>query len=148
MGAQQVGPVVVAETREGAYTQSVQVGAHRLVADEPRDLGGLDTGPAPYEYLLAALGACTSMTIRMYADRKQWPLERVVVRLHHGKIHAQDCAECETKVGKVDHITREIELHGDLSEEQRARLLEIAEKCPVHRTLHSEVKVDSRLTPP
>lgn len=142
------GQVVVAETREGAYTQAVQIGSHRLAADEPRRLGGLDAGPAPYDYLLAALGACTSMTIRMYAERKQWPLERAVVRLRHDKIHAEDCADCETKAGKVDHIAREIELQGELSEEQRARLMEIADKCPVHRTLHSEIKIESRLSPP
>ena len=142
------GQVVVAETREGPFSEAIRIGRHHLRADEPTRLGGLDTGPSPYDYLLTALGTCTAMTIRMYADRKQIPLERAVVRLRHEKIHAQDCADCETKTGKVDHIAREIELHGDLTDEQRARLLEIADKCPVHRTLHSEIKIDSKLVPP
>ena len=109
------------------------------------DVGGTDTGPPPYDLLVAGLGACTSITLRMYADRKGWPLEAIVVRLQHKKIHARDCEDCETRVGKVDRIERVIELHGPLSDEQRRRLLEIADRCPVHRTLHSEVKVETRL---
>ncbi|MFO0601104.1 MAG: OsmC family protein [Myxococcaceae bacterium] len=128
--------------------QEVVVGAHRLVADEPISVvGGTDKGPAPYDLLLAALGACTSMTIRLYADRRQWPLEGVVVRLRHSRIHAADCEGCETREGKLDRIEREIELRGPLADEQRARLLEIAERCPVHKTLTSEIRIESRLAP-
>ncbi len=123
------------------YRTDIQAGAHRLVADEPADLGGADMGPSPYDLLLAALGSCTAMTLRMYADRKGWPLEGVEVRLRHYKVHARDCAECESTVGKVDHIDRYIELHGALSDEQRARLVDIATRCPVNRTLTHEIKV-------
>jgi uncharacterized OsmC-like protein/alpha-beta hydrolase superfamily lysophospholipase len=135
------GEVVVAETRVGRFTQEVAVGRHRLRADEPEDVGGNDTGPGPYDYLLAGLGACTSMTLRMYAERKSLPLERVTVRLRHEKIHAADCADCETKEGKIDRIDRHIEVSGPLDDAQRQRLLEIADKCPVHRTLQSEIKI-------
>jgi uncharacterized OsmC-like protein/fermentation-respiration switch protein FrsA (DUF1100 family) len=138
--------VTVSETREGRFTQTITVGGHRLQADEPVSAGGDNSGPSPYDLLLAGLGACTSMTLRMYADQKQWPLERVTVRLKHEKIHAQDCSDCETREGKIDRIEREIEIAGDLDDGQRARLLEIANKCPVHRTLHSEVIVPTRLT--
>ena len=127
------------------YSQKISVGSHVLQADEPGDYGGNDFGPNPYELLLAALGACTSMTVRMYADRKQWPLESVEVRLAHSKIHAAECAACDTKEGMLDRIEREITLLGDLSDEQRHRLLEIAERCPVHRTLVSEVQICTRL---
>lgn len=139
------GEVVVAETGENPFAQSISAGSHMLRADEPQSIGGGNTGPTPYGLLLSGLGACTSMTIRMYANRKKWPLERAVVRLTHNKIHAADCADCETKDGKLDRIERTIELTGDLDDEQRARLLEIADKCPVHRTLESEVKVETRL---
>ena len=135
---------MVRETRNGAFQQEIVAGRHRMLADEPVSVGGTDTGPGPYDLLLAALGACTSMTIRMYADRKSLPLERVSVALTHDKVHAADCADCETREGKIDVIEREVELAGELDEAQRARLLEIAEKCPVHRTLHSEVKVRTR----
>jgi uncharacterized OsmC-like protein/pimeloyl-ACP methyl ester carboxylesterase len=134
-------PVVVAETGGGKFQQVITVGPHRLTADEPVAAGGLDSGPGPYDLLLSALGACTSMTMRLYADHKKLPLERVSVTLTHAKIHAQDCEECETKEGKIDRIERAITMTGNLSEEQRARLLEIADKCPVHRTLHSEVNI-------
>lgn len=137
--------VVVAETHEGRFTQSVAFGSHRLRADEPVAMGGLGSGPSPYDLLLAALGACTSMTLRMYAEHKKLPLDGVRVTLSHKKIYAKDCSDCETKVGKIDQIERVVEVEGDLSAEQRKRLLEIADKCPVHRTLHSEVKVTSRL---
>lgn len=139
------GVVTVMETREGRFTQAIQAGKHRLRADEPASADGTDTGPSPYDLLLAALGACTAMTVRMYADLKQLPLDKVTVRLRHDKVHAQDCAECETREGKIDRIEREIELAGGLDGAQRARLLEIANKCPVHRTLHSEVWIPTRL---
>lgn len=137
--------VEVEESGEGRYAQRLLSGRHQLTADEPQSVGGDDAGPGPYEYLLMGLGACTSMTLRMYAERKELPLEQVRVRLSHRKIHAKDCADCAERVGKVDEITREIELVGDLDDAQRQRLLEIAERCPVHRTLTSEIKVRSRL---
>jgi putative redox protein len=133
--------VTVTETGSGKFQQSVAIGPHRLTADEPVAAGGLDSGPSPYDFLLAALGACTSMTLRIYAEQKKLPLERVSVTLSHSKIHAQDCAECETKEGKIDRIERVLTLSGDLDDAQRARLLEIADKCPVHRTLTSEVNI-------
>ena len=136
---------IIVEGTASGFTQEILTGPHRLVADEPEALGGTDRGPTPYDLLLAALGACTSMTVGLYARRKQWPLERVRVRLRHSKIHAADCLECETKEGKLDLIEREIELGGPLSEEQRLKLLEIADKCPVARTLTSEIKIKSRL---
>jgi putative redox protein len=135
------GTVIVRETRRGTLQQDILSGAHRLIADEPVNVGGLDSGPGPYDLLLAALGACTSMTLRLYADRKKLPLTRVQVRLRYGRIHATDCAECETKEGTIDRIERAITLEGDLDAEQRARLMDIADKCPVHRTLKSEVDI-------
>ena len=137
--------VEVEETLAGRFTQSMRSGKHTLIADEPESVGGDDAGPGPYEYLLMGLGACTSMTLRMYAERKRLPLQRVRVRLSHRRTHARDCSDCETREGMVDEITREIELEGDLTGEQRQRLLEIANRCPVHRTLTSEIKVRSRL---
>ena len=141
------GEVIISETGEGKFHQSILAGPHRLSADEPLSIGGDDRGPTPYGLLLASLGACTSMTLRMYAERKKLPLDQVSVRLRHDRIHAQDCAECETEDGRVDLIERRIDLVGDLSDEQRSRLLEIADKCPVHRTLHSEVVIRSELGP-
>jgi putative redox protein len=143
--AEAVPGVRVAEAGEGRFAQLVTMGKHRLRADEPVAVGGDDSGPGPYDLLLAGLGACTSMTVRMYAAQKKWPLERVTVDLKHDKVHATDCAECETREGKVDRIERVLTLEGDLDEAQRARLLEIANKCPVHRTLHSEVWVPTTL---
>lgn len=137
--------VMVEEGGQGRLAQIVRAGNHVLRADEPEALGGNDSGPSPYQLLSAALGACTSMTLRMYADQKKWPLEKVSVRLKHDKIHAKDCAECETREGRIDRIDREIEITGDLDDTQRQRLLEIADRCPVHRTLHSEVSVRSKL---
>ena len=137
--------VRVAEAGEGRFAQLVTLGRHRLRADEPASVGGDDSGPGPYDLLLAGLGACTSMTVRMYAAQKKWPLERVTVDLKHDKVHAADCAECETREGKIDRIERVLTLEGDLDEAQRARLLEIANKCPVHRTLHSEVWIPTTL---
>jgi uncharacterized OsmC-like protein/alpha/beta superfamily hydrolase len=139
------GKVLVRETREGKFANEVFVGRHVIRADEPVAAGGLDTGPGPYDLLAASLGACTSMTLRMYADLKGIPLERVSVELRHDKIHAADCADCETREGRIDRFDRLITLEGSLDPQQRARLLEIADKCPVHRTLHSEVLVKTTL---
>jgi putative redox protein len=138
------GEVVVRGGRSG-FLQEVFAGPHRLRADEPRESGGTELGPDPYALLLAALGSCTSMTLRIYADRKGLPLEQVEVRLRHSRIHAEDCAECETKEGYVDLIEREIALAGALSGDARQRLLEIADRCPVHRTLSGEIAIRSRL---
>jgi uncharacterized OsmC-like protein len=135
------------EASAGRFATDITTGRHRLRADEPISLGGADTGPGPYELLLAALGACTAMTLRMYADQKKWQLDHVRVDLKHDKIHATDCAECETREGRVDHIERVLHLEGALDAAQRARLLEIADKCPVHRTLHSEVVIQTREAP-
>jgi putative redox protein len=142
------GVVIVRETRRGTFQQEIIFGAHHLLADEPVDVGGLDSGPGPYDLLLAALGACTSMTLRLYADQKKLPLTRVEVRLRHGRIYAVDCAECDTKEGLIDHIELVIALEGDLTAAQRARLMEIADKCPVHRTLKSEVDIRTVEWPP
>jgi len=136
--------VVVRETRNSTLQQTVSIGPHLLFADEPVAAGGQDTGPGPYDYLLAGLGACTSMTMRLYADRKSLPLERITVTLTHSKVHAQDCAECETKEGRLDRIDRVITMEGALNAEQRNRLIEIADKCPVHRTLTSEIHIVTR----
>ncbi len=136
--------VVVRETRNSKFQQDVAVGPHHLLADEPVTAGGDDTGPGPYDFVLAGLGACTSMTMRLYADRKSLPLERVTVTLKHSKIHAEDCAECETKAGMLDQIDRVIAMEGALDAEQRKKLMEIADKCPVHRTLTSEIRIVSR----
>ncbi|TAK47030.1 MAG: OsmC family protein, partial [Betaproteobacteria bacterium] len=133
--------VRVTETGAGRFSQLIVAGRHRFRADEPMAAGGDDSGPSPYELLLAGLGTCTSMTLRMYAAQKQWPLERVTVDLKHEKIHAADCAACETKEGRIDQIERTIRIEGPLEPAQRARLLEIADRCPVHRTLHSEVHI-------
>ena len=136
---------VIVRGRATDFAQEIVAGRHRLHADEPVFAGGGDTGPSPYDLLLAALGACTSMTLGMYARRKAWPLEEVTVHLRHSKIHAVDCAECETKEGMLDRIERDIQLSGVLTDEQRAKLLEIADKCPVHRTLTSKVQIRTRL---
>ena len=141
----QSGQVMVWESGEGIYTQMIEANGHRLRADEPEDQGGDDHGPSPYDLLLASLGACTAMTLRMYANQKQWPLDRVTVTLRHAKIHAEDCAACETRSGWLDRIERNIHLDGSLTPEQRQRMMEIADKCPIHRTLHSEVLVVSQL---
>jgi uncharacterized OsmC-like protein len=138
-------PEVVVRGSAAGFAQDIRIGPHRLQADEPVEVGGTGAGPSPYELLAAALGACTSMTLGMYARRKHWPLEDVTVRLRHSKIHAIDCAECETKEGMLDRIDRDIELAGNLTDEQRAKLLEIADKCPLHRTLTRGMQIRSRL---
>jgi uncharacterized OsmC-like protein len=133
--------VVVHETGRGRFQQEVVWGPHRLIADEPTEVGGLGSGLGPYELLLASLGACTAMTLRLYADQKHWPLTGVQVRLRHSRIYAADCAECETKSGMLDRIDRVIALEGGLTDDQHSRLMEIADKCPVHRTLKSEIDI-------
>lgn len=130
---------------KSGFLTDIMVNDHHLVADEPVAVGGTNLGPTPYDLLSAALGACTAMTLRMYADHKKWPLNSVTVRLKHQKIHAEDCAHCETKSGKLDQIQRELEVDGPLDEQQRKRLVEIADRCPVHRTLTSEIDIDTKL---
>ena len=129
---------------ESGLAQEIVAGNHRLRADEPSPFG-TDSGPSLYELLLASLGACTPMTLRLYAQRKGWDLRRVTVRLQHYRIHAEDCMDCETKQGFLDRIDREIELSGNIDEAQKNRLLEIAERCPVHRTLKSEINIRTSL---
>jgi uncharacterized OsmC-like protein/pimeloyl-ACP methyl ester carboxylesterase len=140
------GDRVVARTGPEGYRTDLKTGHHSLVADEPRALGGEDAGPSPYDLVLAGLGACTSMTLRMYADRKEWPLDEVRVRLKHTRLHKKDEERAEDDGdARLDHVHREVELVGDLDGEQRARLLEIAERCPVHRTLEAGVRVETEL---
>jgi len=144
MDVSEEGAVVVRGSASG-FAQEVVAGKHRFAADEPASSGGTDTGPTPYDLLLAALGSCTSMTTSIYARRKGWPLESVTVRLRHSRIHAVDCADCETKEEKLDQIDVVIELTGALTEEQRRRMVEIAERCPVHRTLQSQIEIRTRI---
>lgn len=139
--------VTVSERGTGNFACAVTAGKHSFIADEPKEVGGDDAGPNPYQLLSAALGACTAMTVRMYARHKGLPLEQVSVSLNHQKVHAKDCADCETDKGQIDVIERKLTIKGDLTEEQRQRLVEIANKCPVHRTLHSDVKVNTTLAP-
>ena len=135
---------VVVRGNASGFLQEITAGKHHLRADEPASVGGTDAAPDPYDYVLAGLGACTSMTIGLYARRKKWPLEDVTVAVRHSRIHARDCADCETKEGMLDHIAVEISMTGALTEEQRAALVAVAHKCPVHRTLTSEIKIDVR----
>jgi putative redox protein len=135
---------VTVQIGERGLAARVQAAGHELHADEPVADGGTATGPDPYGYLLAALGSCTVMTLRLYADRKGWPLHAATARLSHSRVWAKDCEDCETKTGRVDVIQREIALEGPLDDEQRARLMEIADRCPVHRTLTGEIKVRTR----
>jgi uncharacterized OsmC-like protein len=143
--SQKSGPRGVVVRGSGAgFSQEILAGSHRMTADEPASAGGTDTGPSPYEFLLAALGSCTSITVGMYARRKGWPLEETTVHLRHSKIHATDCADCENKEAMLDHIERDIHFAGPLTAEQRSKLLEIANKCPVHRTLTSKIEITTR----
>ena len=137
--------VVVVRGAATGFAQEIIAGPHQLVTDEPASVGGTDKGPTPYDLLLAALGSCTSMTIAMYARRSQWPLERVTVRLRHSRVHAEDCAACETRTGTLTLIERDIELEGVLDEVQQARLLAIADRCPVHLTLTTQMHITSKL---
>lgn len=134
---------VTVETANGKFQQKVSAGNHDLLADEPVSFGGTDTGPTPYDYLLTALGSCTSMTIKMYADRKKWPLESVHIELEHSREHVEDCSTCSNDENRIDVIDRSIILRGDLSDDQRAKLMEIADKCPVHRTLENRIDIHS-----
>lgn len=136
---------VIVHGDAAGFAQQILAGSHALTADEPIESGGSDIGPSPYDLLLASLGACTSMTVGMYARRKTWPLESVTVRLRHSRIHAADCATCETKDGMLDRIDRDLQFIGALTDEQKAKLLEISNKCPVHRTLSSEIDIRTRL---
>jgi putative redox protein len=136
---------VIAWTGTERYRTEILAGGHDLVGDEPEQAGGGGLGPSPYDMLLASLGACTAITLRMYADRKKWPLDAVRIRLAHSRIHAEQCADCDKGNGKLDQIDRQIRIEGDLEEKQRKRLLEIAERCPVHRSLERGVRVVSRL---
>lgn len=137
---------VVARTGTDGYATDVAARGHVLLADEPESAGGADLGPSPYELLAAALATCTGMTLQMYARRKSWPLTEATVRVAHDRIHAGDCAECETADGRVDRLTRTVTLTGDLDDGQRARLLEIADRCPVHRTLTGEIIIETSAT--
>ena len=137
-------PHVIVRGDAKGFTQNVQVGPHQLTADEPVSYGGTDSGPSPYDLILAALGSCTSMTIGLYARKRSWPVDKITVSLWHSKIHAQDCDDCETKEGRIDRINLEIHLDGALNDEQRAKLMEIAGKCPVHETLTHEINIKTR----
>jgi putative redox protein len=142
------GFVTVGETRASKLQNVIAAGRHRVLADEPVGVGGHDTGPGPYDFLLGALGACTSMTMRLYAERKSIPLDRVTVTLKHGRIYAKDCETCETQEGMISRIERTITMDGALDAEQRRKLMEIADKCPVHRTLTSEIDIVTKATDP
>ena len=140
----QITAAVIVRGGGAEFAQVIIAGPHRLTSDEPVAAGGTDAGPTPYDLLLAALGSCTSMTVAMYARRKSWPLEGVTVWLRHSRIHASDCADCETREGMLDRIERDVRFAGPLTAEQRSRLREIADKCPVHRTLTSEIDIRTR----
>ena len=140
-------PITVSDGGVGSLKAEIGIGAHHLTADDGKDANGQTIGPEPHDYLLAGLGACTAITVRLYADRKKFPLERVTVHLSRRKIKAADCPDCRTKEGEVEEISREIELAGALDEAARTRLVEIAERCPVHRTLTGEIKIRTRLIP-
>jgi putative redox protein len=137
--------LVIVQGAAGGFVQEITAGPHHLRSDEPPTAGGTDTGPTPYDLLLSALGSCTSMTVAMYARRKGWSLNHVTVRLRHSRAHAKDCVDCETENARLTIIDREVELEGSLTEDQRARLLAIANRCPVHLTLTSEIDIRTRL---
>jgi putative redox protein len=137
---------VSARIGPSGYRVEIDASGHTLVADEPLDAGGTDAGATPYDLVLAALGACTAMTLRMYADRKQWPLEGVAVHMHHARSHADDEQHCENRPVRLDTIERTLELSGPLTHEQRVKLAEIAERCPVHRTLDADIRITTRLS--
>ena len=132
---------VVTRTASGGFTTEIRAGQHSLLADEPLKIGGLNLGPTPYDLLNAALGACTSMTLRMYADRKKWPLQEAIIHLKHDRVYGEDCQICDDPAGKLDQINREVELIGPLDDQQRQRLLEIADRCPVHKTLSGQITI-------
>ena len=138
------GVVVVSGAADG-FAQDIVAGSHQFRSDEPTSIGGTESGPTPYDLLLAALGSCTSMTVAMYARRKQWPLERVTVQLRQSRVHADDCAACETQDARLTVIDQNIQLDGPLGEDQRVRLLAIANRCPVHLTLTSTIDIRTRL---
>lgn len=144
MNGEQPGLVIVRGAADG-FVQEIIAGPHHLRSDEPTSVGGTDTGPTPYDLLLGALGSCTSMTMAMYARRKKWPLERVTVHLRHSRLHAEDCAACETQDARLTVIDRQIALEGSLDDDQRARLLAIANRCPVHLTLSARIDIRTTL---
>ena len=144
-GKQAVEGVVIVRGAADGFKQEIAAGSHHFSSDEPASVGGTDSGPTPYDLLLASLGSCTSMTVAMYARRKHWPLERVTVHLRHSRVHAEDCATCETQDAKLEVIECDIGLDGALDEDQRARLLAIANRCPVHLTLTSHIEIRTRL---
>jgi putative redox protein len=146
-GEQAAPPDVVVRGNSRGFLQEIVAGAHHLRADEPESVGGTDVAPDPYDYLLAGLGACTSMTVGLFARKKKWPLEDVTVSLRRSRIHAADCADCETKEGMLEHIDLEVSITGALTDAQRATLLSVAHKCPVHRTLEAEIKINVRAAP-
>jgi uncharacterized OsmC-like protein len=142
--AEKTEPHVIVHGTAASFAQEIEVGSHELFADEPVAFGGTDSGPSPYDLILAALGSCTSMTIGLYARKRGWPLEKISVSLWHSKIHAKDCDDCETKEGRIDRIEMEIHLDGALTDEQRAKLIEVAGKCPIHQTLTHEINIKTR----
>jgi putative redox protein len=146
-GESAVDGAVIVRGLVSGFAQDVEVRSHRFAVDEPASVGGTDRGPTPYDLLLAALGSCAAMTIALYARRKGWPLTEVTVQLRHARIHAEDCTHCETREGRLDHIEWNFQFEGNLSDEQRARLLEIAQRCPVHRTLRSELSIGRPAAP-
>ena len=142
--AEKIDPHVIVRGDAKGFAQSVQIGSFQITADEPVSYGGTDTGPSPYDLILAALGSCTSMTIGLYARKRSWPVQKITVSLWHSKIHAKDCDDCETKEGRIDRIEMEVHLDGALTDEQRAKLMEVAGKCPVHQTLTSEINIKTK----